>query len=191
MPKIRRQNLPPALFQHLLDRVQQRKITGDQLELLARWLDAEPEVPEGEWYKRFSGMTRRYTSQTACLTDAAPCEILNLMVEYRQDLDAVFAAVADPTRRAILATLARRPATVTEIAKPFPVSLNAVSKHLMVLERAGLIRRKVVGREHHCSIEPKRLRKAAAWFDHYRMFWEERLDSLERHLVARRKRPRS
>jgi DNA-binding transcriptional ArsR family regulator len=113
------------------------------------------------------------------------------MVEYHRDLDAVFAAVADPTRRAILAALARKAATVTQIAKPFPVSLNAISKHLMVLERAGLIRRKVTGRQHHCSIEAKRLQVAAAWFDHYRMFWEERLDSLERHLVARRKRPHS
>ena len=120
-----------------------------------------------------------------CLTDVAACGILNRMVEHRQGLDAVFAAVADPTRRAILATLARKPATVTEIARPFPVSLNAISKHLMVLERAGLIRRKVIGREHHCSIEPRRLQEAAAWFDHYRTFWEERLDSLERHLGAR------
>jgi len=117
--------------------------------------------------------------------------IFNLMVEYRQDLDAVFAAVSDPTRRAILAALARKSATVTEIAKPFPVSLNAISKHLMVLERAGLIRRRVVGREHHCSIQAKRLREAARWFDHYRVFWEERLDALEHHLVARRKRLRS
>ena len=57
MPKIRRQNLPPALFQHLLDRIQSRKIPVTQLELLARWLDTEPDVPEGRWYKRFSGMT--------------------------------------------------------------------------------------------------------------------------------------
>jgi hypothetical protein len=57
MPKVRRQNVPPALFQHLLDRVQSRKISASQLELLATWLDREPEVPEGPWYKRFSGMT--------------------------------------------------------------------------------------------------------------------------------------
>lgn len=57
MPRVRRQNLPPALFQHLLDRIQGRRIPAGQLELLARWLDSEPEVPEGEWYKRFSGMT--------------------------------------------------------------------------------------------------------------------------------------
>ena len=56
MPKIRRQNIPPALFQHLLDRVQNRQFKSDQLVLLARWLDTEPEVPEGHWYKRFSGM---------------------------------------------------------------------------------------------------------------------------------------
>jgi hypothetical protein len=57
MPRVRRKDLPPALFQHLLDRIQQRQIDARQLELLARWLDAEPEVPEGPWYKRFSGMT--------------------------------------------------------------------------------------------------------------------------------------
>lgn len=57
MPKVRRQNLPPALFQHLLDRIQSRKIPASQLELLAKWLDTEPEVPEGQWYKRFSGTT--------------------------------------------------------------------------------------------------------------------------------------
>jgi len=56
VPKIRRESLPPALFQHLLDRLQERRIPAGQLELLARWLDTEPEVPDGEWYKRFSGM---------------------------------------------------------------------------------------------------------------------------------------
>ncbi|MBZ5556412.1 MAG: hypothetical protein LAO77_03950 [Acidobacteriia bacterium] len=57
MPKVRRQNIPPALFQHLLDRIQSRKIPATQLELLAKWLDTEPDVPEGQWYKRFSSMT--------------------------------------------------------------------------------------------------------------------------------------
>lgn len=57
MPKVRRQNFPPALFQHLLDRIHSRKIPASQLELLAAWLDTEPEVPDGQWYKRFSGMT--------------------------------------------------------------------------------------------------------------------------------------
>jgi hypothetical protein len=59
MPRVRRQNVPPALFQHLVDRVQSRKIPGSQLELLAKWLDGEPDVPESLWYKRFSGMTVR------------------------------------------------------------------------------------------------------------------------------------
>jgi hypothetical protein len=57
VPRVRRQNVPPALFQHLLDRVQSRRIAASQLELLAKWLDTEPEVPQGQWYKRFSGMT--------------------------------------------------------------------------------------------------------------------------------------
>jgi hypothetical protein len=57
VPRVRRQNVPPALFQHLLDRIQTRKIPASQLELLAKWLDSEPEVPEGQWYSRFSGMT--------------------------------------------------------------------------------------------------------------------------------------
>ena len=57
MPQVRRQNIPPALFQHLLDRIQSRKIPATHLELLAKWLDTEPEVPEGQWFKRFTGMT--------------------------------------------------------------------------------------------------------------------------------------
>ncbi len=57
MPKVRRQNIPPGLLQHLLDRIQGRKIPASQLELLAKWLDGEPDVPEGQWYKRFAGMT--------------------------------------------------------------------------------------------------------------------------------------
>src|SRR5260370_39617126 len=103
-------------------------------------------------------------------------------------LDRVFSAVGDPTRRAILAALAEKPATVTEIALPFPVSLNAISKHILVLERAGLIRREVVGREHRCSFDPAPLRKASAWIAHYKTFWNDRLDALEQHIVARKKR---
>ena len=103
------------------------------------------------------------------------------MVEYTNsaELDRVFSALADPTRRAILRALTRHPATINEIAKPFPVSLNAISKHVMVLERAGLLRREVRGREHHCSIEPRPLREADLWLEPYRRFWEQRMDSLE------------
>ena len=112
--------------------------------------------------------------------------ILNHMVEYIQEsLDRVFNAVADPTRRAILRALAKHPATITEIAEPFPVSLNAVSKHVMVLERAGLIRREILGREHLCSLDPRPLRDATSWLEGYRHFWDVRLDALE-HYVAKK-----
>jgi DNA-binding transcriptional ArsR family regulator len=112
--------------------------------------------------------------------------MFNHMVEYAQEqLNRVFSAVADPTRRAILRALARNPATITQIAKPFPVSLNAISKHVMVLEGAGLIRREIQGREHICRLEPRPLRDATAWLDHYRQFWDVRLDALESY-VARK-----
>lgn len=108
------------------------------------------------------------------------------MVEYSQEsLSLVFSAVADPTRRAILRALEKNPATITEIAKPFPVSLNAVSKHVMVLERAGLIHREIKGREHVCTLEPRPLRDATAWLDHYRQFWDVRLDALERYVAQK------
>lgn len=114
--------------------------------------------------------------------------IFNRVVEYRiEALDRVFAAIADPTRRAILAALAQEPATITQIARPFPVSLNAISKHILVLERAGLVRREVVGREHRCRLDPAPLRKASAWLEHYRKFWDLRLDALERHLISQKK----
>ena len=109
------------------------------------------------------------------------------MVEHSQsgELDRIFSALADPTRRAILQSLTRRPATINEIANPFPVSLNAVSKHVMVLERAGLLSREVKGREHYCSIEPQPLREADAWLKRYEQFWEQRMDALEAY-VARK-----
>jgi DNA-binding transcriptional ArsR family regulator len=109
------------------------------------------------------------------------------MVDRRSDrLGRVFAAVADPTRRSILNALRRGPATITEIARPFPVSLNAISKHVKILERAGLVHRAVVGRKHYCRFNAGPLRRATAWLERYREFWEARLDALERHLVARR-----
>jgi DNA-binding transcriptional ArsR family regulator len=101
------------------------------------------------------------------------------------ELDRVFSALSDPTRRAILRALTYRPATINEIARPFHVSLNAISKHVMVLERAGLLRREVRGREHHCSIEPRPLREADLWLEHYRQFWEQRMDSLEIYVKRR------
>ena len=110
-----------------------------------------------------------------------------MVEESPGSLDLVFAAVADPTRRAILHSLARQPATITEIARPFPVSLNAVSKHVMVLERAGLVRREIRGREHICSLEARPLENANEWLEHYRQFWELRLDALERYVSRKMK----
>jgi len=98
-------------------------------------------------------------------------------------LDHVYAAIADPTRRAILSVLARGDANVGALAHRFPISLNGVSKHVKVLERAGLVERTVHGREHRLSLQAAPLRDAARWLDHYRKFWEDRLDALEALLV--------
>jgi DNA-binding transcriptional ArsR family regulator len=105
------------------------------------------------------------------------------MVNYRTTrLDDTFAALSDPTRRAILARLARGEASVTQLARPFRVSLPAVSKHLRVLERAGLISRERDGRIHRCRLEADRMREAAAWITRYRKFWERQFDALEKYL---------
>jgi DNA-binding transcriptional ArsR family regulator len=113
--------------------------------------------------------------------------MLNHMVHRSAvSLDEVFGAIADPTRRAILQQLARNPARVTDIAKNFPVSLNAVSKHLIVLQRAGLVRQDTRGRDRICSLNAQPLREATAWIEEMRAFWEVRLDALERHLAAKR-----
>ncbi len=96
-------------------------------------------------------------------------------------LDATFAALADPTRRAILARLAAGEATVTELARPFAMSQPAVSKHLKVLERAGLISRGRDAQRRPCRLEARPLKAATDWLEHYRRFWEEsfqRLDTL-------------
>jgi DNA-binding transcriptional ArsR family regulator len=103
-------------------------------------------------------------------------------------LDATFAALADPTRRAILARLASGEATVTELAEPFAMSQPAISKHLKVLERAGLISRGRDAQRRPCRIEPGRLRVARDWLDTYRAYWEEsyqRLDGLLESLQHR------
>ncbi len=97
-------------------------------------------------------------------------------------LDATFSALADPTRRAILARLAAGEASVTEIATPFAMSLPAVSKHLKVLERAGLIARGRDAQWRPCRLAPEPLRGVADWVANYRQFWEQSLDRLEAYL---------
>lgn len=100
-------------------------------------------------------------------------------------LDRVFSAVSDPTRRAILARLAESDARVTDVASAFPFSLNTTSKHIRVLEAAGLVRRSVRGREHLLTLDAAPLAEAAAWMEHYRRFWSEQLASLEAFVTDR------
>jgi DNA-binding transcriptional ArsR family regulator len=102
----------------------------------------------------------------------------------REDLrlDSTFAAVADPTRRAILSRLVAGDASVTELAHPFSMSQPAISKHLKVLERAGLISRSRDAQSRPCRLQAKPLRQAADWIDHYRRFWEQSFDRLEVYL---------
>src|SRR5215813_1328854 len=119
-----------------------------------------------------------------------------MVIETRaKNLDAVFGALADPTRRAILARLASGEATVNELAEPFAMTQPAVSKHLKVLERAGLISRDRDAQRRPSRLEPKRLAEASAWLEQYREFWETsfaRLDTVLEELTqtkTRREKP--
>jgi len=123
--------------------------------------------------------------RTGNLTPFRRSSILNHMVNLNRRLDDTFSALADPTRRAILARLALGETTVSELARPFPISLPAISRHLRVLEESRLLRRRKVGREHRCTLETAALREASGWIDGYRRFWSARLDSLERYLRER------
>jgi DNA-binding transcriptional ArsR family regulator len=104
------------------------------------------------------------------------------MVNNQEALDSTFAALSDATRRGILARLAGGEASVTELAKPYDMSLPAVSKHLRVLESAGLVARSKDGRVHRCRLEAAPMKSAAEWIAHYRQFWEAQLDSLQCYL---------
>jgi DNA-binding transcriptional ArsR family regulator len=101
------------------------------------------------------------------------------MVKYQpESLDAIFFALADPTRRAIVERLARREHTVSELAEPFAISLPAVSKHLRVLEHAGLLVQEKDGRIRRCHLDPTPLAEVGSWVEQYQQFWETRLDVL-------------
>jgi DNA-binding transcriptional ArsR family regulator len=104
-------------------------------------------------------------------------------------LSVVFAALADPTRRAILARLAEGEATVNELAEPFAMTLPAISKHLKVLERAGLISRGRNAQWRPCKLEAEPLREATEWMSRYRQFWESSFDKLDAHLRSLMKGP--
>jgi DNA-binding transcriptional ArsR family regulator len=102
-------------------------------------------------------------------------------------LDAVFSALADPTRRRILVRLARGPASITELAEPFDMTLPAVSKHLRVLERARLVRREREGWYHRCSLDARPLGAAVSFLERYRPFWEQTLAELARYVESPRR----
>ena len=104
------------------------------------------------------------------------------MLNYQQPLDAVFQALADPTRRGMIARLSRGPASVSELAVPFDMSLPAVVQHLQVLETSGLVRSRKVGRVRTCQIEPKALMSAQDWIAGQRASWEARFDRLDDYL---------
>jgi DNA-binding transcriptional ArsR family regulator len=105
--------------------------------------------------------------------------------------DVVFAALSDPTRRSIVGRLAAGEATVLELAEPFPISLPAISRHLKVLEQAGLISRGRDGQRRPCRLRPEPLVEIAAWAEHTRAAWEQRLDRLDAHLRRASDRPAS
>jgi DNA-binding transcriptional ArsR family regulator len=125
-------------------------------------------------------------TKTGALDAAPDQDIVNHMVNHSgaaASLDATFGALADPTRRAILARLAETPgASVSELAAPFDVSLPAISRHLRVLEDAGLLARRREGRVHHCRVLAEPMRSASEWISRYEKFWEGRLDALARYL---------
>jgi DNA-binding transcriptional ArsR family regulator len=97
-------------------------------------------------------------------------------------LDAVFHALSHRARRALMARLATGPAKITKLAEPFAMSLPAVSQHIRVLERAGLVTRQVDGRVHQCNLQALPLRSAQEWLQHYRSFWQQSLDSIARYV---------
>jgi DNA-binding transcriptional ArsR family regulator len=110
------------------------------------------------------------------------------MVKHSSEsLDAVFSALADPTRRAILERLSHGEFSVSELAEPFDMSLPAVSKHLRVLEKAGLLIREKEGRVHRFTTDLRRIQQAADWLDRYRNFWTAQFNALDKHLSKTRK----
>jgi DNA-binding transcriptional ArsR family regulator len=107
-----------------------------------------------------------------------------MVTQRTASLDGVFHALADPTRRAMLRALSGGPRNIRELAEPFSMSFVAASKHVRVLESAGLLRRRVEGRSHFCRLNPKPLASAHAWLAFYEGFWSQRLDDLEALLKA-------
>jgi DNA-binding transcriptional ArsR family regulator len=114
-----------------------------------------------------------------------------MQAQQQDQLSTTFAALADPTRRAILARLAQGEATVTELAAPFDLSLPAISKHLKVLQRAGLIEQGRQAQWRPCRLTPEPLRDIADWIGQYRQHWEERFNRIDEYLHELQKEPRT
>ncbi len=110
------------------------------------------------------------------------------MVEYglEQKLNLIFHALADGTRRSLLDKIKNGPTQVTALADHYPVSLNAISKHIKVLEKAGLIKRNIEGRVHLCEANPKEFESAQEWINTYTNFWNDKLDNLEKYVKNKR-----
>jgi len=110
--------------------------------------------------------------------------ILSLMEKYQGQLDGVFQALADPTRRAVLASLGKGPASISDLAKPFDMALPSFMKHIHLLEGSGLIRTRKQGRVRTCAIEKKQFAVVEKWLSEQRTIWEGRTDRLEQFVIA-------
>ena len=151
---------------------------------LARRNPPHPQPDEGATDPSREHATR-HESTTMRLTVRPRRRTVDRMVSARPDvLSAVFRALGDPTRRAMLRRLARGERTVGELAEPFDMSPQAASKHVRVLERAGLVRRMVDGRTHRCRLDARRLAEAERWLAFYTRFWDERLEALDALLTG-------
>jgi DNA-binding transcriptional ArsR family regulator len=116
------------------------------------------------------------------MAERSPADLAAAADADARSLDLTYAALASPTRRAILRSLRDERARVTDLARQFPASLATVSKHIQVLERAGLVHREIRGRDHYLTADPSNLASAERWIAEYTSFWERRADSLARHL---------
>ena len=126
---------------------------------------------------------------TKRLNDGEQCAIFNHMVnQSEENLNEIFRALADPTRREIIHMMAQKERTVSELAEPFDMSLPAVSKHIKVLERANLVERSINGRTHICRLNTESLSQATKWLQVYEKFWSKRFDFLEKELLAAKKK---
>ena len=127
-------------------------------------------------------LCQKYYTEWLTINPAA--FIFNHMIDNQEHLDDVFHALSDPTRRAMLRSLAIQPHNVGDLARPFEISLAAASKHIKVLERAGLVQRSVQGRTHICRLEARPMHAGLEWLRHYEQFWQQRVDVLEALLEA-------